>query len=161
MLHPARLRPGVAVAFEFVDWTGAAGIDTCQQPVIYLHLDCEVRRYQGFPALTLVHVRSMRYLPTMPPSNCSTDVPLARTAQTPLHITPMPFQWSARWLRPMLLFSVQRWSNIGPARRIVMKSDARSTALKIVYFGLLLWVHGTLFMSASILRVAIQGVVPA
>ena len=35
-----------------------AGIDTYQQPVVYMHRDCEVCRSEGFAALTRVQVRS-------------------------------------------------------------------------------------------------------
>jgi thymidine phosphorylase len=35
-----------------------AGIDTYQQPVVYMHRDCEVCRSEGFAALTRVRVRS-------------------------------------------------------------------------------------------------------
>lgn len=34
-----------------------AGIDTYQQPVVYMHRDCEVCRSEGFAALTRVHMR--------------------------------------------------------------------------------------------------------
>lgn len=34
-----------------------AGIDTYQQPVVYMHRDCEVCRSEGFVALTRVHMR--------------------------------------------------------------------------------------------------------
>ena len=35
-----------------------AGIDTYQQPVVYMHRDCHVCRSEGFAALTRVRVRS-------------------------------------------------------------------------------------------------------
>src|SRR6185369_12750657 len=35
-----------------------AGIDTYQQPVVYMHRDCHVCRSEGFTALTRVLVRS-------------------------------------------------------------------------------------------------------
>ncbi len=34
-----------------------AGIDTYQQPVVYMHRDCEVCRSEGFAAMTRVHVQ--------------------------------------------------------------------------------------------------------
>ena len=35
-----------------------AGIDTYQQPVVYMHRDCAVCRAEGFTALTRVLIRS-------------------------------------------------------------------------------------------------------
>jgi thymidine phosphorylase len=35
-----------------------AGIDTYQQPVVYMHRDCDVCRAEGFTALTRVLVHS-------------------------------------------------------------------------------------------------------
>lgn len=35
-----------------------AGVDTCQQPVVYMHRDCAVCRAEGFAALTRALIRS-------------------------------------------------------------------------------------------------------
>src|SRR6185369_9751369 len=44
-----------------------AGIDTYQQPVVYMHRDCEVCRAEGFTALTrvLIHVDGRELVATL------------------------------------------------------------------------------------------------
>ena len=90
-----------------------AGIDTYQQPVVYMHRDCAVCRSEGFAALTRVHLRvgekelkrhNRKGIFTLTQLSCTfrSRKKAGRRARSP---PSPPVAISSRWLRPGLTWS--------------------------------------------------------